>query len=222
VLTGEYDLLLSPHPDDLVFSTFSILSSRTEKLALVYFNVSKFTRWNIKSKLIVTTIRTLEDKIILSLLGTKTAYLFLPDDSIRNSSSEHLENGDINWLKETPSEIFCPLGVGGNPDHLKVRDRGIRLHRTFKKKPKLFFYEELPYAARHSDSTESRLQELSPFFASLKPSVSVLSSDEMKRKLIASRAYFSQNDHRVLLLKRAKEVGEESSGEYAEMFYLAK
>lgn len=221
MLTGEYDLLLSPHPDDLVFSTFSILSNRREKLALIYFNVSKFTRWKIKSKLIVTTIRTLEDKIILSLLGTKTAYLFLPDDSIRKSSSEQLENGDISLLKGMPSEIYCPLGVGGNPDHLKVRDKGIRLHRSFEKRPKLFFYEELPYAARHSDSIESRLQEISPFFSSIKPIVSVLSNDNMKRKLIASRVFFSQNNHGALLLKRAREVGEESSGEYAEKFYLA-
>ncbi|HKW03770.1 MAG TPA: hypothetical protein VJN71_00600 [Nitrososphaerales archaeon] len=221
-MTGEYDLLLSPHPDDLVFSTFSILSNRTEKLALIYFNVSKFTRWKIKSKLIITTIRTLEDKVILSLLGTKSAYLFLPDDSIQKSTSQGLEGRDISLLKGTPSEIYCPLGVGGNPDHLIVRDRGIRLHRSFDKKPKLFFYEELPYAARHSDSTESRLQEISPFFTSLKPIASFLTSDEMKIKLIASRAYISQNDHRVLLLNRAKEVGEESSVRYAEMFYLAE
>ena len=85
-MPGLYNLLLSPHPDDLVFSAFSILTKKEDNLALVFFNVSSFTRWPVKSKKLVTGYRTLEDRAILRSLKTKVKYLNLEDNSLKKSA----------------------------------------------------------------------------------------------------------------------------------------
>src|SRR5579872_2675702 len=121
MFSGPYNLLLAPHPDDLVFSAFSALSSKEKKLAIVFFNVSTFSRWPIRSRTLVTLLRTLEDKFILNFLGTKVKYLFKKDSSLLATDPTN-NKAWASWIKPPPSSIFCPLGIGEHPNHKQVRN----------------------------------------------------------------------------------------------------
>src|SRR5712691_2216056 len=79
----ELSLFLSPHPDDLVYSTFSALTEASKsRFAIVFFNVSGFTRWRFLSRPAVTLLRTLEDRLLLNLMGVRVSYRNLSDSSI--------------------------------------------------------------------------------------------------------------------------------------------
>ena len=124
-----------------------------------------------------------------------------------------------------PKRIFCPLGVGGHPDHLFVRQTGIDLWQSWNSKPELFFYEDLPYAAwsltGHSTS-EMCIADVSRSCGSMRVEWRPLTAGEMRNKLLASRAYVSQTDHTSLLLRHARTLGRQCSADFAEMYFTPR
>lgn len=222
----RYNLLLSPHPDDLVFSGFSALCEHSEKRAIVFFNVSRYTRWKVKSKLLVSGYRTLEDRIILGLFGVRVSFLFLEDTSLCNERPQSVNLTELKAMLPSrilPRKIFCPLGIGGHSNHLLVRQSGIDLWHSWEKKPELFFYEDLPYATfdlRNSRySLEGCLDDVKRFCGTLRIAWRPISASEMRQKLLAGRAYASQTNHTKLLAEHSRKLGKECSAEFAEKYF---
>jgi len=220
---GLYNLLLSPHPDDLVFSAFSILVKKQKNLAIVFFNVSSFTRWPVKSKRLVTGFRTLEDRTILRSLKTRVKYLHLEDNSLKESSDSDLLSTEGLDL-ELPATIYSPLGVGGSPNHLQVRKWAVEKWLSWEKKSMLNFYEDLPYAAKTKNlevEEKQLLRELERTCGSLQKIKEPLTKTQLERKLRMCRYYFSQTDYSDLIGKHASNRADPGSMEFAEIFYRA-
>jgi hypothetical protein len=215
-------LFLSPHPDDLVFSCFSAIKPEFTNVAIIFFNSSTFTRWPIHSKTLVSAYRTLEDRLVLGVLGVKPRYLFLSDTSIINPIGRI---PGIEWdLKiDVPSGIYCPLGVGYNRNHIQVREWAIRHWLEWQKNCDLFFYEDLPYAAKlessRAEEEVSILKELESRCGKIEPLLKPLSAEMLSRKLLLSRLYFSQTDYTSLLESFAKFRGKSTQTGLAEAVY---
>ena len=221
-MPGLYNLLLSPHPDDLVFSAFSILIKNPNNLALVFFNVSRFTRWPVKSKKLVTSYRTFEDRTILRSLKTKVKYLHLEDNSLKDSTdSDFISNLKVGL--DFPTKIYSPLGVGNSPNHLQVRKWAVDQWIKWERKPQLYFYEDLPYAAKleNLEHEEERIiVELERSCGPLQKHAESLTGAQLQRKLRMCRAYFSQTDYTELIGQHAKKRAGPTM-KFAEIFYRA-
>ncbi len=221
-MNQAYNLLLAPHPDDLVFSAFSVLSRpNARNIACVFFNVSKFTRWPFKSVKIVTAYRTLEDRLILGFAGVKkVTYFFGKDSSVTEANDSTIFN--LSGFS-MPSKIFSPAGVGEDPNHIAVRETAISTWKLWGKLPELFFYEDLPYAAKLIDCEEiekSILTDLSKKCGrKIEEKICPLSQTELFRKTSLSKAYFSQTNYSDLLGKYAKLKGRNSATGFAEIFF---
>jgi LmbE family N-acetylglucosaminyl deacetylase len=220
-------LFLSPHPDDLVYSAFaSITDHAGNGHAVVFFNVSRFTKWGLLPKNLVTTIRTLEEKMILRRFQLKSSFLWMNDYSTRTTPIDAFDLiSKLARLRGRIRNIFCPLGIGNHPDHLAVRSTAVNYWLTFATRPRLYFYEDLPYAAR--------IDEVDPAFESCvralpepKSQFSVrfhpLSADLFRRKLFFARLYVTQNDHSQLFEKHAMELGRKCGALYAERYVCSQ
>jgi LmbE family N-acetylglucosaminyl deacetylase len=219
---SEVDLLLSPHPDDIVYSAFSVLSDHTRpKLALVFFNTTGFTRFGLFPVAFVTMARTLEDWLIMTIAGSAASYLFLPDSLARSESPESADlEARLRFKDLHPRRIVAPLGVGGHPDHLLVRNFAISLwHKS--KSPELFLYEDLPYATRSPNlRSEEETIVHSIQIPGLRESCRRMNEREMSRKAFFGGLYVTQSNKREILVRHAERVGSACGGPYAERFYV--
>jgi LmbE family N-acetylglucosaminyl deacetylase len=215
------DLLLSPHPDDVVYSAFSVLSDPTRpKLAIVFFNVTGFTRFGLLPVAFVTTARTLEDYLIMTVAGSTVSYLFLPDTLARRESPEAADlEARLHFKDLHPRRIVAPLGVGGHPDHVLVRNVAISLwHKT--ESAELFLYEDLPYATR-SPNLQAEEENIahSIQLPELQETYRPMNEHEMSRKAFFCGLYFTQSNKREALVRHAERVGKARGSPFAERFY---
>jgi LmbE family N-acetylglucosaminyl deacetylase len=222
-MTSPSNLFFSPHPDDLVYSAFSALMEQSDVgMAVVFFNVSRFTKWGLLPKYFVTMTRTLEEKIILTRLRVRTSFLWLEDTSSRSSPIDRqVIASKLKRIHGPLQNIFCPLGVSGHLDHLAVRSAAIEYWLRCCSKPRISFYEDLPYAAKIKEiecEVETCVRLLSRSCGRLSIHYQPLSADQFRRKAFFSRLYFTQNDHTNLLKKHAKELGKRSKTAYAERY----
>jgi LmbE family N-acetylglucosaminyl deacetylase len=75
-------------------------------------------------------------------------------DSLRAVLRERI----IHVLDQSPQAILVsPIGLGNNPNHISIASLCRSLRKTV---PRLYFYEDLPYAARYS------LREIERYVAS--------------------------------------------------------
>jgi hypothetical protein len=224
---GGFDLLLSPHPDDLVYSAYAALSDRARpKVGVVFFNVSKFARGRLLPTIPVTAFRTLEDRLILGRNGVKTSYLFLRDSTTRDDGNHELARWPLApgpSAVSLPQRIFAPLGVGGHEDHLLVRRAAISWWSAgYGRIPQVCFYEDLPYAAksRNLEEEEKRItDELEAECGALRAEHWRLEPSLLRRKLLFSRLYLSQADKAELFLRHAVRVGRVSDDGPAERYF---
>src|SRR5207245_11228947 len=99
----DLSLFLSPHPDDLVYSTFSALTDTSKsRSAIVFFNVSSFTRWRFLSRPAVTLLRKLEDRLLSNFMGVRVSYKNLPDYSITQKRTVYASKG----LRPSPNSTL--------------------------------------------------------------------------------------------------------------------
>lgn len=219
-------LFLAPHPDDLVYSAFSALVEHAGVgTAIVFFNVSRFTKWGLLPKYFVTIMRTLEERIILTRLRVSSLFLWMEDSSVRSYPTEgQLVTSKLKGLQRTFRYVFCPLGISGHSDHLAVRSAAIDYWISCDRKPRICFYEDLPYAARLKDlevEVETRVRELSQRCGHLSVQYQPLGVNPFRRKLSFSRLYLTQNDHRALLEEHAKGLGKRCGSAYAERYFCS-
>ncbi len=151
-------------------------------------------------------------------MGVRVSYKNLPDSSITQERTGHASAGTTIF-----SELYSPLGVGGHPDHLFVRDFALSIWKGMKGKTVMFFYEDLPYAARTKDleATERELViEVGEICGRLEAKCFPLTKNALRRKRLYSRLYLTQTDQSDLILSHAKKVGEECGLEYAERYFV--
>ena len=217
-------LFLSPHPDDLVYSAFSALVEQSGAgTAVIFFNVSRFTKHGLLPKYFVTTMRTLEERIVLTRLRIRSSFLWMEDSSSRSHpiSMQNIAT-KLNRFRGTFRYILCPLGISGHPDHLAVRSIAIDYWRLkCGGKPTICFYEDLPYAAKVKEidvEVERCVRELSPSCVDLSARYQPMSIDQLKKKVAFSRLYLTQNDQSDLLKKHAQIIGKKCGQAYAERY----
>jgi LmbE family N-acetylglucosaminyl deacetylase len=220
-----YDLLLSPHPDDVVYSAFSILSDGLRrKVVATPFNVSDFSRLKRSLKLpreIVSLWRTTEDRIVMRALGVQVTYLFLPDSLIRGKREINGLERLTRRLSANTARIIAPLGVGGHADHIAIRDFALRQFRV-KLVPELVLYEDLPYAAESQDlEKEEKSILLSLNVPGISAKLNKMDVQVFKRKIKFSKLYFSQSDRAAFLERHARFLGSKCGAKFAERFYTA-
>jgi hypothetical protein len=220
-LPEEFDLLLSPHPDDLVYSAYRMLSDRSRlKLAITFFNVSRFTRFGLLPRRIVTLARTLEDRVALGIAGCGVRFLYELDSLARGEAPVRVVARLPDLSGSMPVRIVAPLGVGSNPDHLIVRSVAMSLWRLAPE-CELVLYEDLPYAARSSDLATEETSIVSALGeAGIREEFLPMSPSEMRRKLLLSRLYLTQTVKTQTLLDHARLVGADSSNGFAERVFV--
>jgi hypothetical protein len=220
-------LFLCPHPDDLVYSAFAAAADYAgEADALVFFNVSRFTKWGLLPKNLVTIARTVEEKLILRRLRLRSSFLWKEDSSSREGAVNSKQlSSYLNASQWTIRNLFCPLGIANHPDHLAVRDVALEYWSNAAAKPKLCLYEDLPYAARIGDADlqlERCLHALSESYCDFSVQYWPLSQRLFKKKLFFSRLYLTQNDHTDLLEGHARELGRRCQSPYAERYVCSE
>lgn len=169
---------LSPHLDDAVFSCGGIIASfisagdivivitvfagNPEPGPISTYAAGLQDRWEVAESPMIA--RRAEDRMACGRLGASVVHLQIPDAIYRRNAtqepiydSEELLFQDINseesqlprtiqhLLKDVvPPEarVYCPLAVGGHVDHRIVR---MAVGGLFYR---MFYYQDLPYAAR--------------------------------------------------------------------------
>jgi len=156
--------VLEPHPDDLALSIGGFILNKLKEGYEVYC-ITPFSKEGA-----ITEKRRLENRRALESCGIKITFLDIPVskkrgyklhyDNIKKKDLDLLEklSKDIKGIIDdiNPSLILCPLGVGNHIDHkilFKICNEKLR------KKRKILFYEELPYANRRN-YLEERICEL--------------------------------------------------------------
>ena len=121
--------------------------------------------------------------------------------------------------------MFCPLGVANQPDHVAVRNVALKVWQAELRRPQLYLYEDLPYAARIKNvdqEIERCIKTISGSCRKLSIRYWPLSKQLFKRKLFFSKLYLTQNDHTKVLEQHAGELGRMSGFTYAERYVYAE
>jgi LmbE family N-acetylglucosaminyl deacetylase len=206
-------VVLSPHIDDAVLSTWSVLRRPGPVLVV---NVcagdpaagAAPPPWDrltgARDGAARMRERRAEDREALGLAGREPIDLPFLDRHYR--SGEPL---DVDAIAEAiaaaapeASELWAPGGIGAHSDHVAVRDAALRLARGG---PPLWLYADLPYAARRGWpewvtgrrpprglDIDAWMEAFLPEGTTLPGRAHVLSRREARRKLRAIRAYRTQ------------------------------
>jgi LmbE family N-acetylglucosaminyl deacetylase len=174
----EYDtVVLSPHPDDAVFSLGgAMLKGILGKILIVnVFTRSAYVVDEVASDVEVTELRRAEDLKAVASLGCKSVYMELPDSSLKDcyrTEADYMDrNADIHadpcWEAARIGVLemlqglnyglaLFPLGLGGHVEHrilkeigLEAADRGIPTA----------FYEDAAYYLDHSTELTDLVEE---------------------------------------------------------------
>jgi LmbE family N-acetylglucosaminyl deacetylase len=203
-------LVLSPHPDDAVFSCWHVLVGEADVRVLTIFagvpaEGLEPPRWDriTGGRDPVTRVRERreEDRRALALAGRVPDFL----DFVERQYSGSLPRVD-DVLRAIPDadEIFAPAGIGGHSAHELVREAGLQL---LKAGADVSFYADLPYATEFGWPAWVTGSELEPFrdvdaywalhveplvLAGCSAQVVELDEAEQRRKIEAMRAYRTQ------------------------------
>jgi LmbE family N-acetylglucosaminyl deacetylase len=154
--------ILSPHIDDAIWSLGSLIlelvSRGIEVNVITIFSTSSYANGELLKPTVATKIRKAEDSRALKLAGVnQSIYLDYDEAVVRGVSlnrivdklhvpSVEMVNSireDISRIVQSNLVLLVPGGFGYNIDHLVVRQaaEGVKIDRVY-------YYEELPYAAR--------------------------------------------------------------------------
>jgi hypothetical protein len=210
-------IYLSPHYDDVCFS-LGIAAKAGEGGHLI--NV--FTDCNYVDPLHaqgaspadIATLRDAEDKVFADMCTLKRHNLGLPEATVKGLHPFDLGGVEeevrlveqpllallsdlLNGSDSSEKEIYCPLGTGCHRNHISVFLVIIKFYAALRKKCKIFFYEDLPYAS-HIETRKEAIHRLHYHFkgASIVRHANQLEADEMDEKLRLVSLYQSQHDGR--------------------------
>jgi LmbE family N-acetylglucosaminyl deacetylase len=148
-------VVLSPHLDDAVLSTWSVLAGARDVVVVNVFagvpEPGPPPRWDRMAAAADSREhmhqRLEEDRAALALAGRPAVYLSFLDGHYRAEAPAGAElAAAIDGALPAASLVYAPAGIGGHADHLLVRDVAIELSR--RTRLPLCLYAELPYAVR--------------------------------------------------------------------------
>lgn len=161
---SEKILIVSPHPDDAVFSLGGFMLKEIKKNIVVWdiFSEQEYSicpgKDSNREEILV------EEHQVMDLLKRKVIMAGLPEAGVRGSSrlSDILNQSLSDKEKPMtvlvkqkfteimkmlqPETIYLPLGCGKHIDHVIVREAVIECLRYYTKDINVFMYEEFPYA----------------------------------------------------------------------------
>jgi LmbE family N-acetylglucosaminyl deacetylase len=197
-------VVLSPHPDDAVFSCWHLLEQPDVHVVTVFTGEpspgTPPPRWD---RITRTTMRDRleEDRRALALAGCEPVHLGILDSQYREGDQ------DLDELVEAirnagGSELAAPAAIGGHSDHELVRDAALRLAEEGMA---VTLYADLPYATEfgwppwvtgaephpHVD-VDAYWAEAIDVLQGYAPQAVELSGASVARKIEAMRAYDNQ------------------------------
>lgn len=215
-------VVLSPHPDDAVLSTWSLLRSPGEVVAITVCagvppdgHLGRFDPiFGATDSAALVRERRAEDAAALALAGRAPIHLDHLDDQYRDAPlDEAAIAADIDAAMTDAlasggvAVLWAPAGIGRHPDHLAVRSVGVALAEAAGVPLRL--YADLPYAANFGwppwvtgaapdprlvpdAAWAATLGEVGGGGVELVPHVVALDDEQRAAKLAALRTYASQ------------------------------
>lgn len=203
-------LIVSPHLDDAWFDLGGSITkwrAAGEAVSVIdVFSVQSWIRFDTLPPGLVTVIRKKEEEKNAKRDGVVLEYLDLPEGAIRGYKLVFPQT--IDWAKDqltmrriltllpkksqfqNAASIYFPLGIGGNVDHLLLREAAISLRETILSwGGRIAFYEDLPYATEHQLPTK--------FIVEMKL-IPTLQEIDLEKKCASIRTYESQIDESVV------------------------
>jgi LmbE family N-acetylglucosaminyl deacetylase len=205
-------VVLSPHLDDAVWSTFSVLVGMGDvTVVTVFAGIPKGepgwwdARCGITDSGAHVQARRREDAAVLSTLGRTAVHLELLDGQYRSESIPPEDVvGQVARAVNAVSRVYAPSGMG-HPDHEIVRDAGVLLARAG---VPTTLYTDYCYCTREGWPTwiapDGRAEADEQWRAALgeivgdqlaHPRVQRLTGDQSERKLEAMKGYVTQFDN---------------------------
>jgi LmbE family N-acetylglucosaminyl deacetylase len=202
-------VVLSPHLDDAVWSTFSVLSSAQHVVvANVFAGIPEGppgwwdARCGITDSAAHVRARRAEDASVLATLGRSPVDLDLLDDQYRDGPVAAAEIvAELERHVPAVSHVYAPAGIG-HPDHALVRDAGVLLREQG---VRVSIYTDYCYCTREGWPTwiaadgrpEADRQWRDAIGAVVgeglaHPRVVRLDAEQSDRKLAAMKGYVSQ------------------------------
>jgi len=213
---GAPIVVLSPHLDDAVLSTWSVVTDGREVTVVNVFTgvpgPLPVPRWDrlcgAHDSEAQMHARLEEDRAALALAGRSAVCLPFPERQYRDAEPEKEELATaLTEAVPAASELYAPAGIGGHGDHLLARDLALDLSGRLGLR--LSLYAELPYAVRFGWPSWVTGEEADPRVvvdadweawlegapvprSALTARVRRLGQDEMRAKLAAMRRYWTQ------------------------------
>jgi LmbE family N-acetylglucosaminyl deacetylase len=149
-------VVLSPHLDDAVLSTWSVLRRpgpvQVVNVCAAVPPAGPAPPWDrltgARDAAERMRERLAEDRVALAGAGREAVYLEFLDAHYRADPID--PDALLRALADAvpaASELWAPAGIGAHPDHLQVREAALALSRAGG--PPVTLYAELPYAARN-------------------------------------------------------------------------
>lgn len=179
--TQRKRVFLSPHPDDICFSSYVSLC-RSRRCAPVILDVFNKSCWSFREPPCpdrwaeVTSIRAAEERLFGLRMGAEVVQLGFEDSSLRCARSTGDEYGlapskDPQFQRITEAILFAlselepferilaPLGISNHIDHLICRDVCLQ---TPSLRTRTILYEDLPYVAAFEEEQISNFARSLP------------------------------------------------------------
>jgi|1186.fasta_scaffold167533_1 LmbE family N-acetylglucosaminyl deacetylase len=206
-------VILSPHLDDAVWSTFSLLVGEVDVVvATVFAGVPDGDEpgwWDAQCGILDSAehvrARRHEDAAVLSSLGRTAVHLDLVDGQYRDGpiDPERVVE-ELHRAVTTVSRVYAPTGIG-HPDHEIVRDAGVLLARAG---VPTTLYTDYCYCTREGwptwiadDGRSEADEQWRTAFGDIvgdelaRPRVQRLTAEQSVRKLEAMKGYVTQYEN---------------------------
>lgn len=178
-LKGRRTIALSPHSDDLALSVGGILSRCAPWPELTVWTLFSRSTWaprrpDLGEPRQIARVRIREDQEYCHRLGCSLVTMPFPDAGLRGFDArteltvdlddDPMADGIVEALRRLlravePEAIWAPLGLGGHVDH---RIAALAALTAELPGTRLWFYEDLPYAAEETLGGRPRLAESLP------------------------------------------------------------
>lgn len=148
-------MILSPHLDDAILSTFSILDGPGEVLVVNVCDgvpsggtASDWTRLcGGTDDAIQQRLRAAEDRAALATIGRTAVSLGLLDADQCPAATSAAIAERVSAEVPVAARLIAPVGIGSHPDHLATRDAALEVTAAGRTVP-LELHADLPYAFR--------------------------------------------------------------------------
>jgi LmbE family N-acetylglucosaminyl deacetylase len=168
-------VFLSPHSDDLALSLGGFALAAAGQVEILALNIFSRSNHFVAGPMPhdpenVTRLRKAEEMSYMDSIGARVEFLDFNEAPLRASDSDAatpsvkklVEQAILAFLgrNEDIDALCFPLGIGGNLDHLMVREIVCQLAHTLQAGMDLYAYEDLPYAAVHEPEWQHILEQM--------------------------------------------------------------